>query len=117
MDSNHDSKRCNNSRVLAVESFPFGGLSIYCDGIEIQRLANGTFLLYKVPAGKHMISAGRTELGQLVDLEPAKEYFFKLDHKNVFVSNWSGRQPMVLTIVPADTARSEMDGLKKVGDE
>jgi hypothetical protein len=91
--------------------------SIYCDGIEIQRLANGTFLSHKVPAGKHMISAGRTEVGQLVDLEAGKEYFFKLDHKNVFVSNWSGRQPMTLTVVPADTARREMDGLKKVGGE
>ena len=91
--------------------------SIYCDGIEIQRLSNGTFFSHKVPAGKHMISAGRTEVGQLVDLEPGKEYFFKLDHKNALITDVSGRQPMTLTVVPADTARREMEGLKKTGGE
>jgi hypothetical protein len=60
-----------------------------------------------------MISAGRTEVGQFVDLEPGKEYFFKLDHKNVFISNQTGRQPMTLTPVPMEQARREMDGLQK----
>lgn len=87
--------------------------SIYFDGTELRRLANGEYFSRQLPTGKHMISAGRTEVGQLVDLEPGKEYFFKLDHKNVFVSNWSGRQPMTLTQVPEKQAHSEMDGLQK----
>jgi len=87
--------------------------SIYFDGMELLRLANGEYFSRQLPTGKHMVSAGRTEVGQLVDLEPGKEYFFKLDHKNVFVSNWSGRQPMTLTPVPMEQARREMDGLQK----
>jgi hypothetical protein len=85
--------------------------SIYCDGMELRRLANGSYFSASVPAGKHMISAGRTEVGRLVDLEPGK------DHKNVFVSNWSGRQPMTLTQVPGDVARREMDGLRRADAE
>lgn len=88
--------------------------SIYCDGLELRQLANGEYFVDALPTGKHMISAGRTEVGQLVDLEPDKAYFFKLDHKNVFVSNWSGRQPMTLTSVPENQARTEIEGLKRV---
>jgi hypothetical protein len=87
--------------------------SIYFDGTELLRLANGQYFSRSVPTGKHMISAGRTEVGQFVDLEPGKEYFFKLDHKNVFISNQTGRQPMTLTPVPMEQARREMDGLQK----
>jgi hypothetical protein len=90
--------------------------SIYFDGTELRRLANGEYFSRELPTGKHMISAGRTEVGQLVDLEPGKEYFFKLDHKNVMVT-WASeplsRQPMTLTPVPMDQARREMDGLQK----
>ena len=87
--------------------------SIYFDGAELRRLANGEYFSRELPMGKHMISAGRTEVGQLVDLEPGKEYFFKLDHKNVIVTDVSGRQPMTLTPVPMEQARREMDGLRK----
>jgi hypothetical protein len=87
--------------------------SIYFDGTELRRLANGEYFSRELPTGKHMISAGRTEVGQLVDLEPGKEYFFKLDHRNAIITDFSGRQPMTLTPVSMEQARREMDGLHK----
>jgi len=87
--------------------------SIYFDGMELRRLAKGEYFSRSVPTGKHMISAGRSEVGQLVDIERGKEYFFKLDHKNTFVTAISNREPMMLTQIPVEQARREMDGLHK----
>ena len=78
------------------------------------RLASGEYLSRQLPPGKHMISADlTTEVGQLFDVEPGKEYFFKLDHKNVFISGWAGREPMTLAPVSMEQARREMEGLKR----
>jgi hypothetical protein len=41
--------------------------SIYVDGIELQRLRNGTFFVANLPTGKHMITAGRSEVGLFVE--------------------------------------------------
>src|SRR5450755_706192 len=59
--------------------------SIYSDGIELQRLHNGTVFTATLPPGKHMITAGRSEVGQFVDFEPGQKYFFRFGHKN-----WAG---------------------------
>jgi hypothetical protein len=87
--------------------------SIYCDGVEIHKLHNGTFFVVSLPAGKHMITAGRTEVGQFVALEPGKDYYFVLGHKNWAVTAVSGRQPLTLSLVSAEQARREMAGLRK----
>jgi hypothetical protein len=86
--------------------------SIYVDGIELQRLRNGTFFVGSVPTGKHMITAGRSEVGLFIDFEPDKQYYFRLDHKNWAGTAVSGRQPVFLSQVPADQAEAEMKTLK-----
>jgi hypothetical protein len=48
--------------------------SIYVDGIELQRLRNGTFFVAILLTGKHMITVGRSEVGLFVDFEPGKQY-------------------------------------------
>ncbi len=87
--------------------------SVYIDGTEIKRLRNGSFFVATVPTGKHMITAGRTEVGLLVEFEPGKDYYFKLDHKNCAGSAFSGRPPMVLSAVSPEQAKTEMSGLKE----
>jgi hypothetical protein len=89
--------------------------SVYCDGIELTRLYRGTFFTAEVSPGKHLITLGRTEVGQLVDMEHAKDYYFRFGHKNMLVTAVSGREPLTLTQVSADEARSEMKGLKDGG--
>lgn len=86
--------------------------SIYCDGKELQRLRNRTFFSASVEPGKHMITAGRSEVGQFVDFEPGKHYFIRFGHKNWVGTAVSGRQPITLTVVTEDEARSELHGLK-----
>jgi hypothetical protein len=88
--------------------------SIYFDGRELKRLAKGECFSIALPIGKHLISAGRSEVGNLVELEPGKDYFFKLDHKNWAGNAVTGRQPMFLAPMPADQARTEMEGLTRV---
>ena len=88
--------------------------SIYCDGVELYRLHQGTFFTAKLPAGKHLITAGRSEVGQLLDFEPGRNYYFRFGHKNMFISGLSNGQPITLSPVPEDEARSEMQGLRDV---
>jgi hypothetical protein len=87
--------------------------SIYCDGVELTRIYRGTFFKTNVPPGKHMITLGRTEVGQFVNMESGKEYYFRFGHKNILLTAVSGREPLTLTLVEEATARQEMDGLKE----
>ena len=87
--------------------------AIYSDGTEIKRLSAGKFLVASLPPGKHMISAGRSEVGQLVDMEPGKHYYFRLGHKNMFAVGLSGVQPITISVVSEEEAKSEMAGLKE----
>jgi hypothetical protein len=86
--------------------------SIYCDGVELTRIYRGTFFRTTILPGKHIITLGRTEVGQFVNIEPGKDYFFRFGHKNIVVTAVSGREPLTLTQVPELVARQEMDGLK-----
>ena len=87
--------------------------SIYSDGTEIKQISAGRFIVASLPPGKHMISAGRSEVGQLVDMEPGKDYFFRIGHKNMFAVGFSGVQPITISIVSEEEARREMAGLKE----
>ena len=60
-----------------------------------------------------MITLGRTEVGQFVNMESGKEYYFRFGHKNILVTAVSGREPLTLTLVEEATAHQEMDGLKE----
>jgi hypothetical protein len=73
------------------------------------QLATGEYLSHELPAGKHSISATLSEASQSFDVEPGKEYFFKLDHKNLL----KNRKPITLTLIPMEKARREMEGLRK----
>lgn len=73
------------------------------------RLSAGEYLSYELSAGKHTISATLSEGRQLFNVEPSREYFFKLDHNNILTH----REPMTLTLVPIEQARREMEGLRK----
>jgi hypothetical protein len=84
--------------------------SIYCDGQELLRLHSGTYFSIDLPAGKHMLSSGRSEVGQFVDLESGKAYFFRFDLKKS--SMFTGAPPVLLVPVPAETAKAEMKDLK-----
>jgi hypothetical protein len=89
--------------------------SIYCDGMELYRMPQGTFFDAKIPVGKHIITAGRSEVGQFVDLEAGKDYYFMLGRRNMLVVAVSNAQPMTLNPVPEDQAKTEMKGLKELG--
>src|SRR5271169_4896227 len=80
--------------------------SIYCDGVELQRLRNGKFFVVSLPPGQHMISSGRSEVGQLVNLQSGKQYFFQLGFQR-WVTGFVGIQPVTLSIVSEDKARTE----------
>jgi hypothetical protein len=88
--------------------------SIYLDGVELYRLHQGTFFMAIVPAGKHLVTAGRSEVGQLVEMEPGKHYYFRFGHRNLLLSGFSGSQPITLSLVSEDEARSEIQGLDDV---
>jgi hypothetical protein len=88
--------------------------SVYCDGKELTRLFRGTVFVTQIPAGTHMITLGRTEVGQLVDFESGKDYYFRFGHKNILVTAVSGREPLTLTQVSAEEALPEMKALKQV---
>jgi hypothetical protein len=72
-------------------------------------LATGEYVAHELPAGKHMISTDFAEASQLFEVEPGKEYFFKLDHNNLL----KHRKPMTLALVPTEQAWREMEGLRK----
>ncbi len=85
--------------------------SIYCDGVELARLRNGSFFVASLPPGRHLISAGRSEVGQFLTLEPHKQYFFQLGFQR-WVTGFVGVQPVTLSAVPEEKARTEMEELK-----
>ena len=85
--------------------------SIYRDGVELDRMRNGRFLTVTVPVGQHMITAGRSEVGQWIDFKPGESYFFELRFHD-WVTGFSGVPPVILDVVSEDKARTEMHGLK-----
>ena len=87
--------------------------SVYIDGAEITRIHRGTFSVTRIAPGKHIVTLGRTEVGQFIDSQPGGKYFFRFGHKNIFVTSLANREPLTLTPVPEATALREMDGLKK----
>jgi hypothetical protein len=88
--------------------------SVYCDGKELTRLYRGTVFVTQIPPGKHMMTLGHTEVGQLVDFESGKDYYFRFGHKNILVTTLSSREPLTLTQVSAEEALPEMKALKEV---
>jgi hypothetical protein len=87
--------------------------SIYCDGTELARLHNGKFFVSDIEPGKHVITAGRSEVALFIDLQPGGNYYFRLDHKNWAGTAVSGRQPVYLSQVAAGEAELEIKKLSQ----
>lgn len=87
--------------------------SVYLDGKEVARIHQGTFVMFEVQPGKHLITLGRSEVGQLREMEPGKNQYFRFGHRNLLLIGVTGAQPFTLTEVSEETAREEMKDLKK----
>lgn len=87
--------------------------SVYLDGKEVARIHQGTFVVFETEPGKHMVTLGRSEVGQLREMEPGKSEYFRFGHRNLLLIGMTNAQPFTLTEVSEETAREEMKGLKK----
>lgn len=85
-----------NTRIFGAGSKP----SIYIDGKALARLARGEDFTATVSPGKHMVTAGRSEVGQFMDFEPGKDYYLRLDFSGR--KHWADAEPFVLTPVAAE---------------
>jgi hypothetical protein len=80
--------------------------AIYCDGIELTRLYRDSIFTTELPPGKHMITGGRSEVGEFLDLEPGKVYYLRFGFKKS--RHFSGHEPFALTLVSEVEALHEM---------
>lgn len=78
----------------------------YCDGRKLAQIHAGTFTVAHITPGDHMISAELVKVGQFLDLEAGKRYFFRLAFRN-FKSDI-----VTLQQVPETQAVPEMQKLK-----
>jgi hypothetical protein len=53
--------------------------TVSCDMFAIARIQNGRVYTLKVSAGRHSITTTHDQTGILVDAEPGKEYFVRID--------------------------------------
>jgi hypothetical protein len=79
---------------------------VYCDGILLGYIKNGTYLDVKVPAGSHTCSTDDKEAGVVVTVEPGKDYYIRTDLRTGF---WTGY--FVLTTVMPEQGKSEVSPL------
>jgi len=87
--------------------------SVYLDGKEVARIHQGTFVAFAAEPGKHMVTLGRSEVGQLREMESGKSQYFRFGHRNLLLIGITNAQPFTLTEVSEETAREEMTGLRK----
>lgn len=80
--------------------------SIYCDGNELTRLKNGTFITVNMPEGKHLFSSAKyVEDLPMREYVPGQEVFYKV---NVAYGGWK------LLEIDKDVAIQEMRGTKQL---
>jgi hypothetical protein len=84
--------------------------SIYVDGVQVVRICNGCFFSTTLPAGKHIVTIGRSEVGQFIEVTDQTIIYFKVRGKKSAMI--TGAQPMVLDPVRKVVALKEMDRLK-----
>lgn len=53
--------------------------SVYLDGVEVAELENGAYVRLAVAPGPHALHADEEKDTIKVDLEPAREYFFRME--------------------------------------
>jgi len=81
--------------------------SVYCDGVRLARVWNGSFFDVKIPAGPHTFYAEDKQAGAVVTLEPGKEYFFRTDLQ---VGFWKGH--FRLTMMMPEQGKYDLGKLK-----
>ena len=79
---------------------------VYCDGILLGYIQNGTYLDVKVPAGTHKFSSEENPAGLTVTVEPGKDYYFRTDLRPGF---WVGS--FALVMVMPEQGKSDMSQL------
>jgi len=79
---------------------------LYCDGILLGYMKNGTYLDVKVPPGKHTVSTDDKQAGATLNMEPGKDYYFRTDLKMGF---WSGS--FVLTMIQPEQGKYDVSQL------
>lgn len=52
---------------------------VYCDESPVARIANGRYLIARVPAGKHLLRSTDKQSGIEMDVQPDTEYFIRVD--------------------------------------
>jgi hypothetical protein len=77
--------------------------ALYCDGILLGYMKNGTYLDVKVPVGSHTVSTDDKQAGAVVTVEPGKDYYFRTD---IRVGFWSGS--FVLTMVMPEQGKYDV---------
>jgi hypothetical protein len=80
--------------------------AVYCDGILLGYIQNGTYLDVKVPVGSHTCSTDDKEAGATVIAEPGKDYYFRTDLRTGF---WVGY--FVLTMVMPEQGKYDVSKL------
>lgn len=76
--------------------------SVYVDGVEVAELENGAYVRLGIAPGPHALYADEEKDTITVDLEPAREYFFRME---LVPGLWKGNG--VLKPVDAKTGASE----------
>jgi hypothetical protein len=78
--------------------------TVFCDGRGLARIANGKFIAFEVPSGRHVFAAADPRQGSVaVDVQPGSRTFLKMEIKQGVVKG-SGR----LLVVETAVARGEM---------
>jgi hypothetical protein len=85
--------------------------SVYVDGTQVTRICNGCFFSISVAPGKHMITVGRSEVGNYVESKAGDTLYFKVRGKKSAVV--TGASPMELDPVEKNVALKEMKKLKE----
>lgn len=63
--------------------------SVYCDGVELHhQLRQGEYFTTQIPAGKHLLNAGRSETELAVDLQAGQVYYFRLERGSNNIGIW-----------------------------
>jgi hypothetical protein len=76
--------------------------SVYADGVEVAELENGAYVRLAIAPGPHAFHADEEKDTIKVDLEPAKQYFFRME---LVPGMWKGNG--VLKLIDEKTGAAE----------
>lgn len=77
--------------------------TVSCDMFEIARIQNGRVYTMKASAGRHSFTTTHDQTGILVDMEPGKDYFVRID----FTPNAKLHGDASPVLIPPEQGRME----------